>query len=121
MTGGTRGFDPGPPPLVRRSMYKKKVAHDQGLSQHTAATICNEVLDPPPPKGVPRYGGGGGAGGQNRKNHWGINSSPKMMVLQGVRHPIPSLGVCYANDPKRGGGGAIWHPCLRLISQPSPQ
>ena len=25
------------------------------------------------------------------------------MILQGVGHPIPCLGVCYANDPKKGG------------------
>ena len=27
----------------------------------------------------------------------------KIMILQGVRHPISCLGVCYANDPKKGG------------------
>ena len=25
------------------------------------------------------------------------------MILQGVGHPISCLGVCYANDPKKGG------------------
>ena len=27
----------------------------------------------------------------------------KIMILQGVGHPISWLGVCYANDPKKGG------------------
>ena len=26
-----------------------------------------------------------------------------MMILQGVGHPVPYLGVLYANDPKKGG------------------
>ena len=26
-----------------------------------------------------------------------------MMILQGVGHPVPYLGVSYANDPKKGG------------------
>ena len=33
----------------------------------------------------------------------GSFSIPKMMILQGVRHPIQYLGVCYVNDPKKGG------------------
>ena len=27
----------------------------------------------------------------------------KLMILQGVGHPISCLGVCYANDPQKGG------------------
>ena len=27
----------------------------------------------------------------------------KIMILQGVRHQILCLGVCYANDPQKGG------------------
>ena len=27
----------------------------------------------------------------------------KIMILQKVGHPISCLGVCYANDPKKGG------------------
>ena len=27
----------------------------------------------------------------------------KIMILQGVGHPISCLGVCYANDPQKGG------------------
>ena len=26
-----------------------------------------------------------------------------MMILQGVRRQKPYIGVCYANDPKKGG------------------
>ena len=48
-TGGTRSWDPGPPPWVRGSIYKKKVLQDLGLNPHTAAAIRKEVLKPPPP------------------------------------------------------------------------
>ena len=34
-TGGTWSSDPGPPPWVRGSMYKKKVAPDLGPNPHT--------------------------------------------------------------------------------------
>ena len=51
-------WDLGPPPWVRRSIYKKKVLEDPGPSTHTAATIRKEVLNTPPQKkGVPRCGG----------------------------------------------------------------
>ena len=45
----------------------------------------------------------GGYGGQNQKNHWRIIFGPKVMILQGVRRQKPYNGVCYANDPKKGG------------------
>ena len=63
LTGGTCSLDPGPPPWVRGSIYKKKVLQDLGPNPHTAAAIRKEVLTPPPPtpppKGTPGYGGGG--------------------------------------------------------------
>ena len=40
---------------------------------------------------------------QNQKIHWGMVLLGKIMILQGVRHPISCLGVCYANDPPKGG------------------
>ena len=64
--------------------------------------------------GVPRLGGG-----QNPKIikiHWGITFSPKMMISQGVGHLIPQLGVCYASEPPKGGGGQRVR--LRLIKKP---
>ena len=57
----------------------------------------------PPSKKKGYPGAGGGYGGQNPKNNWGIIVDPKMMILQGVRHRKPYIGVCYANDPKKGG------------------
>ena len=42
--------------------------------------------------------------GQNRTIHWGIIFCAEMMILRGVRCLIPYHGVCYANDPKKGGG-----------------
>ena len=59
-----------------------------------------QVLPPPPPQksGARVWGGGGNT---IKKFPWGIILSPKKMMLQ-VRHPI-SFGVCYANDPPKGG------------------
>ena len=38
-----------------------------------------------------------------------------MMILQGVRHLVPYLGVSYANDPKKGGYMA-YVPALDLTT-----
>ena len=92
-------------------MYKKKVARDLGPNPHTAPRIRKEVLTPPrhpPQKGVPGYGGLKGS--ETKNFHWGIIFSPKMMILQGVGHPVPYLGVSYANDPKKGGVYGV-HTC----------
>ena len=51
------------------------------------------------------WGGGGATGVKIQKNHWVIIFGPKMMILQRVRRQKPYIGVCYANDPKKGGGG----------------
>ena len=62
VTRGTGSRDPGPPPWVRGSIYKKKVLQDPGPNTHTAATIHKEVLTPPhppPKKGTPVRGGTG--------------------------------------------------------------
>ena len=65
-TGGTQSSDLRPPPWVRGSMYKKKVAPDLGPNPHTAPRIRKEVLDPPrhppppPKKGKKGYPGTGG-------------------------------------------------------------
>ena len=100
-------------PWVRGSIYKKKVLQVPGPNTQTAATIHKEVLTPPPPKkGVPRYGGG--VRGSKSKNHRGIIFGPKMMILQGVIRQKPYVGVCYADDPQKGGGG-IRRPSLRYI------
>ena len=59
---------------------------------------------PTPKKGYPGAGGGGGGrGSKSKKNNWGIIFGPKMMILQGVRRQKPYIGVCYTNDPKKGG------------------
>ena len=97
-------------------MYKKKVARDLGPIPHTAPRICKEVLTPPPTHPPKKgYPGTGGYRGQKRKIHWGIIFSPKMMILQGVGHPVPYLGVWYANDPKKGGYMA-YAPALDLTT-----
>ena len=37
-----------------------------------------------------------------------------MMILQGVGHEVPYLGVSYANDPKKGGY-MVYAPALDLF------
>ena len=59
-TGGTWSWDPGPPPWVRGSIYKKKGLREPGPNTHTEATVRKEVLTPPLKKGYPGAGGGGG-------------------------------------------------------------
>ena len=116
-TGGTWSWDPGPPPWVRGSMYKKKVLHEPGPNTHTAATIRKEVLTPPhpqPQKGVPRSLGG--IRGSKSKKSLGDHFCPKMMILQGVRCQKSYIGVCYVNDPKKGGGYTTLAPALDLTT-----
>ena len=60
--------------------------------------------NPPPKKWYPVSGG---CRPQNQKIHWGIVLSGKIMILQGVGHPISCLGVCYANDPQKGGAYGV--------------
>ena len=62
----------------------------------------------------PRWWWGGGVGGVKTENFIGGAFCLKMMILQGPRHPISPIGVCYANDPRR----AHRRPCLCLIQQP---
>ena len=78
----------------------------------TAGECC---FAPPPLKVVPRNrGGGGGRGVTVERMHRGMVLSPEMRVIPGVRHPIPFLGGCYANDPRKGGGGAALDPTPSL-------
>ena len=77
---------------VRGSIYKKKVLQDP----------------PPHPRPKSGYLDTGGYRGQNPKHHQGIIFGPKMMNLQGVRRQKPYVGVCYANDPQKGG---VYNTC----------
>ena len=40
----------------------------------------------------------------------------KIMILQGVGHQISCLGVCYANNPQKGGGYTMPAPALDLTT-----
>ena len=96
--------------------------------------IKHKLLTPPPhtPKMVPNYGGsmvgsdrldvpgnpsmgwgGGGGKGSKSKNSLGDHFVSQNNGLQGVRHPISCLGVCYANKPPKRRG--VWHPRLCFI------
>ena len=111
MTGGTWSWDPGPPPWVRGSIYKKKVLQDPGPkythSGHNTQRSFDPPQPPPPPPTPPKkgYPGAGGYGVKIQKNHWGIIFGPKKMILHGVKRQKPYIGVCYANGPQKGGGG----------------
>ena len=102
MGGANCGYlelGPGTPPWVRGSIYKKKVPQD--WVHNTPRSFA-----PPPPTPHPSKRGTQVRQeyrGQNQKNHWGIIFGPTMMILQGVGRQKPYIGICYANDPKKGG------------------
>ena len=85
-----------------------------GLNQHTRVAIGQPWFVPQPPNFPSQKSGTEvkrGWRGQNRKIHWGIfpKMSPKMMILQGVKHRISYIEVCYANIPPNGGGLSRLH------------
>ena len=65
------------------------------------APFSAKTFDPPPQKSVIQFYRIERP--QNQKIHQGIVLLGKIMILQGVGHQISCLGVCYANDPKKGG------------------
>ena len=71
-TGGTRSWDPRPPPWVRGSIYKKKGLQHLGPNTHTTAPIRKEVLTPPAAQKRVTQVRGGGGGTKIKKKHWGI-------------------------------------------------
>ena len=54
----------------------------------------HKLLTPPPKQWYPVSGG---ERSQIQKIHWGIVLLGKIMILQGVGHPMSCLGECYAN------------------------
>ena len=62
-----------------------------------------DIFDPPPPPPKKWVASGGGLGGSGPKTHWGMRLLGKIMILQGVKLTIQSLGVGYANRPKWWG------------------
>ena len=102
-TGGTWSWDPGPPPWVRGSIYKKKVLQDPGPNTHTAATIRKEVFDPPPPqRGTQVRGGGGVRGSKSKKSlgdhFWSENDD----FYKGLDVRNHKLGYATRTTQKRG-------------------
>ena len=80
------------------------------MSHHCLEPSERKLLDPPPPHPPPPtpspqkvLSSFRGYRPQNQKIHWGMVLLGKIMSLQGVGHQISCLGVCYANDPKKGG------------------
>ena len=73
-------------------------------------------LPPPPQKAVQGTGAKASKSKINsRKIHWGIVLSLKLMILEGIRLPMPYIVVCYANNPPKelgGGGGGYMAPAL---------
>ena len=53
---------------------------------------------------------------KNQKIIGGSFFGPKMMILQGVIRWKPYVGVCYANNPKKGGGYATLAPVVDLTT-----
>ena len=80
------------------------VLHHQPISLFPGPwfkSFKTQTFDPPPKKMW--YPVSGGYRALNQKIHWGIVLSGKIMILQGVEIPISCLGVCYTNDPLKGG------------------
>ena len=92
---------PVTPPWVRESIYKKKLLQNQ-CSIRTQRPQYAKKSPPPGKQGTQVRGGGGVTGVKIQKNPWRIIFGPKMMILQKVRCQKPCIGVCYANDPKKG-------------------
>ena len=65
--------------------------------------LLTPTLPAPPPQknGIQFQGDRGNRG--NKKSIGVFVLSGKIMILQGVGHPISCLGVCYANEPPKGG------------------
>ena len=101
-------------------MYKKQIAPDLGPNLHTAPKIRKEGLTPrhpPTPPQPPKRGTWlrGAEGVKNEKFIGGSFSLLKMMILQGVGHPVPYLGVSYVNHPPKRGC-MVYAPALDLTT-----
>ena len=82
----------------------------QPPSSLSLSCLTDQSPPPPPPHTHPKSStqvGGGGGEGSKSKNLMGDHFFRKKMILQGIRHPISCLGVCYVNDPQKGGGGCM--------------
>ena len=79
---------------------------------HILSSVINGNTDPPSPRGCcpKRIDDAGFSKGVRERN---TVLSGNIMILQGVRHPISCLQVCYANDPPKGGCTGLR---LRLIN-----
>ena len=108
-TGGRPGFE-----LPTKNLASAVLPFDQLLCGSDMLPHCLEpserkLLTPPPPPNPPPLplkkviSSFRGYRPRNQKIHWGMVLLGKIMILQGVGHPISCLGVCYANDPKKGG------------------
>ena len=123
---GEVNMPPPPPPAAAPKEYPTQGSNQRLLVPHPAALPFDQQLygslhvphclepsqrklltppptpPPPPPhkKVISRFRG---YKPQNQKIHWGMVLLGKIMILQGVGHQISCLGVCYANDPKKGG------------------
>ena len=113
-------FGPWTLPLVMGSMYKKKNVRDLGLNQHTAATMCKEVLTPPPPlTHTPHSSQKGGTwvrgGGSKPNKSLGYHFLSKN-IYKGPDILYHTLGHATRMTPKEGGGDMAPAPALGLTT-----
>ena len=85
-------------PFNRGRIRQNCVSHCLEPSQRKLLTPPTQP--PPPQKCYPVLGD---RGLRIKKSIGGMVLLGKIMILQGVGHQISCLGVCYANDPKKGG------------------
>ena len=90
------------------TLFRLKIKKNQKIHDFRPKKWMGYFLTPPPPpppllenlkKVGFKWGGGGSWGVSGPKTHWGMRLLDKIMILQGVKLTIQSLGVGYANRP----------------------
>ena len=101
-TDGRPGFQPPTENFASAALQFDRRWSDSNTPPHCWEPSERKLLTPPvPPKKC--YPVLGDRGLRIKKSIGGMVLLGKIMILQGVGHPISCLGVCYTNDPKKGG------------------
>ena len=96
----TNPMESGPGNTFRLKIEKTQKIHD----------FRPKKAPPPPhlPQNLKKVGfKWGGLGESTPKTHWGMCLLDKIMMLQGITQTIQTLGVGYANTPKKAQNGGV--------------
>ena len=104
-TVGQPGFEPPTENFASAALpFDRRLCESDKLPHCLEPSEQKLLTPPPPPTPVKKViSSFRGWRPRNQKIHWGMVLLGKIMILQGVGHPISCLGVCYENDPKKGG------------------